>query len=362
MKRILVGLSWWVDSAVAAYLLLQQGYDVTAGFMINYTTNDEHCTTKEDLSEAQRVASYLGIKLYTFDFQTEYHERIVRYIIDSYKNWLTPNPDVLCNSEIKFKLFLDEWIALWFDGVATGHYARILSDHKDANTPLSIENTRYKLLKWVDANKDQSYFLAGLNQEQLSKSLFPLGDLTKPQVREIAKEAGLPNADRKDSQGICFIGKVPMKTFLQQYIPTQTWHILNTAWQIIGEHDWAWWYTIGQRRWIGFAWKEPLFVIKKDIKENTITLGTSEEADLYNQDILVSHWHRIGEEYWLPFHGHAKIRYRQDDKKMILDAETASDDKSLLHAHFIESQRAVASGQILVAYNGDEVIWSGIIV
>lgn len=357
MKRILVGLSGWVDSAVAAYLLLQQGYDVTAGFMINYTTDDESCTTKEDLSEAQRVASFLGIKLHTFDFQTEYHERIVRYIIDSYKNWLTPNPDVLCNSEIKFKLFLEEWIALWFDAVATGHYARIVTSDEWQMTNI------YKLLKWVDANKDQSYFLAGLNQEQLSKALFPLGDLTKPQVREIAKEAKLPNADRKDSQGICFIGKVPMKTFLQQYIPVEKGNILNTAWKIIGEHDGARWYTIWQRRWIWFAWGEAMFVIKKDVKANTITLWTEKEADLYSQDIGVSQWHWIGEEHALPFSWHAKIRYRQADQECIIDWENSpqASDKNII-AHFTQEQRAVASGQILVAYNGDEVIWSGIIV
>ena len=288
MKRILVWLSGGVDSAVAAYLLIQQGFDVTGWFMINYTTDDETCTTKEDLAVAKQVANFLGIKLHTFDFQQEYHDRIVTYIVESYRDGLTPNPDVMCNSEVKFKLFLEEWIALGFDAVATGHYARIVSSGKwlvisndaslsfDTNTPITIENnppvilneannwkyssqsldstldwiwqdsklttnnwlltTPYQLLKWIDPNKDQSYFLSGLNQDQLSKAMFPLWWMTKPEVRQIALDANLPNANRKDSQWICFIGKVPMKQFLEQYIPKKTWNIIDTTGRIL---EWA---------------------------------------------------------------------------------------------------------------------------
>jgi len=351
MKRILVWLSWGVDSAVTAYLLQKEGYDVTAWFMINYTTDDDTCTTKEDLRVAQSVADYLGIKLYTFDFQKEYHDRIVQYIVSSYEKWLTPNPDVMCNSDVKFRLFLEEALALGFDAIATGHYAQIESSTDIDNT------TQYVLKKGIDPNKDQSYFLSWLNQFQLSKAIFPLGWLTKPEVRAIAQEAKLPNADRKDSQGICFIGKVPMREFLHQYIPIKKWNILNIDWDIIGQHDGARWYTIWQRRGIWFAGGEPLFVIKKDITTNTIVLGTEKEAQLYSNDVTVSQRHWVWKEYTLPFHGHAKIRYRQADQEVILTPKTG-----LVLAHFTEPQRAVASGQILVAYDWDIVIGNWVIL
>ncbi len=317
--------------------------------MINYTTDDETCTTKADLAVAKEVAQFLGIPLHTFDFQEEYHNRIVKYIVDSYAHGLTPNPDVLCNSEIKFNLFLEEGIAMWFDGVATGHYARI-------ERPVSPQQP-YSLLKWVDPSKDQSYFLAWLNQSQLSKALFPLGWMLKSEVREIAQKAWLPNALRKDSQWICFIGKVPMKQFLESYIPKKKWSILNPQGTILGEHEGAWWYTIWQRKWIWVAAPEPLYVIAKDITQNTITVWYEKDAALYSHDISIANWHWIGKQYDLPFSGHAKIRYRQADQKMTLIQETG-----LMIARFTEPQRAVASGQIVVVYDGEVVVWSGVIV
>ncbi len=379
MKRILVWLSWWVDSAVAAYLLQQQDFDVVGWFMINYTTDDDTCTTKEDLKVAQEVAQHLGIKLHTFDFQEEYHNRIVQYIVDGYRSGLTPNPDVMCNSEVKFKLFLEEWLVAGFDAVATGHYARILYNHPTLGA-LSYTDLQYwehwsdqwdapaehyySLLKWIDSNKDQSYFLAGLNQFQLSKAIFPLGNLTKPEIREIAKQAGLPNADRKDSQGICFIGKIPMKQFLEQYIPVQEGNIIDTSGKIVGKHTGARWYTIGQRKWLGVAAAEPLFVIAKDVTTNTITVWFEHEADLYAHDITIHNWHWIGQEYNLPCSCHAKIRYRQADQEVRLsEKNTVSNDtlQTSLDAHFSEPQRAIASWQILVAYDRDIVIGSGVI-
>jgi tRNA-uridine 2-sulfurtransferase len=351
-KRILVWLSGWVDSAVTAYLLHKAGHDVVAWFMINYTTDDESCTTKRDLEEAQRVADFLGIKLHTFDFQKEYHERIVRYIVDSYAAWLTPNPDVMCNSEVKFSLFLEEGVALGFDAVATGHYARIV-DHGE-----EYDSHRFSLLKGIDTTKDQSYFLSGLDQYQLSKAIFPLWELTKKEVREIAHEALLPNADRKDSQGICFIGKVPMKTFLAQYIPHMPWPIVDCKGKKLGEHQWVWWYTIGQRKWICVAAAEPMFVIGKNITTNTLIIGPSSSNELYSDTITLHKRLRTRKAYSLPLHAYAKIRYRQDDQEV----DITSIDSGALHLHFTTPQRAVASWQVVVIYDGNEVMGSGIIV
>ena len=405
MKRILVWLSWWVDSAVAAYLLMQQGFDVTGGFMVNYTTEDETCTTKEDLAEAQKVADYLWIKLYIFDYQQEYHNRIITYIVESYKNGLTPNPDVLCNSEIKFNVFLDEWIALGFDAIATGHYAQIKkndptswelmydnpdyfegetiqeiapteqkttidNDYKQAenatkwqkqtsDTWKNILNfATYSLYKWIDTSKDQSYFLAWLNQYQLSKAIFPLWWLKKSEVRQIAKKAWLPNADRKDSQGICFIGKVPMREFLQQYIPEKKGPIVDMTGKKLGEHNGVRWYTIWQRQWLGISAPRPLFVLKKDIVTNTLVVGYADTDELCSSEISVSNRHWIGEPYNFPRAWGAKIRYRQADQHVTLQI----DENQHVHAQFEQPQRAVASGQVLVAYDEDKVIWSGIIV
>lgn len=346
-KKILVWLSWWVDSAVTAYLLLQQGYDVTAGFMINYVTDSPECTTKADLEEAKKVAEYLGIKLYTFDFQKEYEERIVQYIINGYKNGLTPNPDVLCNSDVKFRLFLDEALALGFDAIATGHYVRSKTD----------ENWLVHLLKWVDPDKDQSYFLSRLNQQQLSHSIFPLGELQKPEVRKIAKEAWLPNAERKDSQGICFIGKVEMREFLKSQIEPKEWKIVNLDWETIGTHQWARGYTIWQRQGLWVAYSEPLFVIKKDIEHNVLVVGTESEAELYSNSLVATQWHRMGDTPLLPLHANAKIRYRQADQACTV----TQDSENLMKIDFQEPQRAVASGQIVAIYQWDELLGSWLI-
>lgn len=343
--------------------------------MVNYTTEDETCTTKEDLAEAQKVADYLWIKLYTFDYQQEYHNRIVKYIVESYKNGLTPNPDVLCNSEIKFKVFLDEWIALGFDTIATGHYAQIKKNDPayweiTYNNPKYFESDvkqevattffeySYSLFKWVDTTKDQSYFLAGLDQNQLSKAIFPLWWLKKTEVREIAKKAWLPNANRKDSQGICFIGEVPMREFLHQYIPEEKGPIIDTTWKILGEHNWVRWYTIWQRQWLGVAAPRPLFVLKKDIATNTLIVGYADTDDLFTREISVSNRHRIEDRYTFPRTWQAKIRYRQQDQQVTLQIN----ENQNLFASFTEPQRAVASWQVLVGYEGDKVIWSGIIV
>lgn len=347
-KKVLVGLSWWVDSAVAAYLLLQQGHEVIAGFMKNYADeSNPDCHTREDRNMAIKVAQHLGITTFViFDFRTQYHETIIKYIYETYHQWLTPNPDVLCNTEIKFKLFLEEGKKLGCDYVATWHYARI--DH--------IKN-KFRLLKWVDENKDQSYFLSWLNQEQLSRSLFPLGEMKKPEVRKLAEKIWLPNADRKDSQWLCFIGKVDMKTFLQEALPTETGPIKDTTGKVLWEHEWVWFYTIWQRQWLGLA-GGPRYVIKRDIENNELIVGHEDISDLMSTELTAKQWHRVGDEPTLPYQAHAKIRYRQPDQACTV---AKSDENGIYHIRFQQEQRAISPWQTVVIYDGDELVASGII-
>lgn len=348
-KKILVGLSGGVDSAVAAYLLKEQGYDVTAGFMINYLAPEgEVCPTREDIEVAKEVAAYLDIPFFIFDYRDEYEQKVLNYMYEGYKKGITPNPDIMCNSEIKFRVFLDEALELGFDAVATGHYARIIE--KDGYS---------KLLKWVDNNKDQSYFLAWLSQDQLSKALFPIGHLEKPQVRELAHKAGLPNADRKESQGICFVGKVDMKDFLQKKIPNSLWDIVDINGKVLGQHKGVFYYTIGQRKWLDvWGMPEPIFVMKKDIKNNKLIVGYGKAEELFSDRLHIDELHFLADEKQLPQTSGAKIRYRQADQNCEI----------VIHPHggydvvFDTPQRAIASGQIIAFYDEDELWGSGVIV
>ncbi len=391
-KRVLLGLSWWVDSAVAGYLLLQQGYEVIAGFMKNYADeSNPNCHTREDRDMAIKVAQHLGITTFIiFDFREQYDEKIIRYITSTYEQWRTPNPDVLCNSEIKFKLFLEEGEKLWCDFVATGHYARITaprnwlidpnysqqknsSSHNEsadinnashkitrAKNSLSLTTTHnfYHLLKGIDSNKDQSYFLAWLNQGQLSKSLFPLGEMTKPQVRELAERIDLPNAERKDSQWLCFIGKVDMKEFLQQSLPIKKWTIKNIEGVILGEHDGVHFYTIGQRQGLGLS-GGPRYVVKRDLVMNELIVGPEDTTLLYSDSLIATDRHRVAGEKEFPLSANAKIRYRQEDQAVTISIDT--NDKANYLLTFDEPQRAISSGQTVAIYDEDELIASGII-
>ncbi len=361
--RILVWLSGWVDSAVAAYLLKKEWHEVTAGFMINYLAPEgEYCPTKEDIEVAREVAAYLEIPFFTFDYIEEYSQKVLDYMYEWYKKWITPNPDIMCNSEIKFKAFLEEAMSLWFDAVATGHYARInkvplnKGEAKNEQGDSKVDNL-FHLLKWIDPNKDQSYFLAWLNQYQLSKSLFPIGHLEKPKVREIALEAWLPNANRKDSQWICFVGKVDMHKFLEKKIEKKVGNIVDSSGKILWQHDWVFFYTIGQRKWIQIWWWPALYVVKKDLDKNELIVWTEADMDLFNKELTASNFNFLSEKIDFPFQAQAKIRYRQEDQEVRLEYLWSSRIKAI----FEKAQRWIASGQIIAIYMWDELVASAVI-
>lgn len=379
MKRVLVGMSWGVDSAIAAYLLKQQWYEVTAGFMKNYVSDSGNCTTYSDAEEAIKVSKFLWIEIISFDLQKEYNEKIIEYIYNGYQQGITPNPDVLCNSLIKFDVFLQKAIELWFDYIATGHYARIVKTPKRKNEKTKKQSLSrlsawsFKLLRWVDYTKDQSYFLAGLNQYQLSKSLFPLGEMKKSEVRTLAKKIGLPNAARKDSQWLCFIGNIPIKDFLLKRLSKKEGNIVDIKWTIVGKHEGAYFFTIGQRHWLNLPFKA--YVIRTDVKENIVVVGEKEDKQLFEKTVNITWRHWVGEAYKLPIKITAKIRYRQEPQNATLvmseelwvkSENTKNKKKWTLKAEpwtivFDEKQRAIAPGQTIVAYKWDECIGSGII-
>jgi tRNA-specific 2-thiouridylase len=353
-QKVLVWLSWWVDSAVSAFLLMQKGYDVIAGFMKNYANeSNPHCHTRQDRDMAIQVAQHLGIKTFIiFDFRQEYQERIIQYIIDWYQSGITPNPDVLCNSEIKFKIFLQHAISLWCEYVATGHYANSVSNTWEIKNQES--DSYFDLYRWIDHNKDQSYFLAWLDQYQLSHSLFPLWWLTKSQVREIARDIGLPNADRPDSQWLCFIGNVPIKSFLKQYLPVSHWLIKTVDGNIIGKHDGIYYYTIWQRHGLGLNTQN--YVIDIDSINNEIIVWPKEAQERQKKKCNIWPIHWINHSYDIPLSCQAKIRYRQDPIPVHLTMI-----ESNICCTFDIPQIWVAPGQILVLYDGEKCIGSSII-
>jgi len=356
MKKILVWLSGWVDSAVSAYLLKKQWYDVTAWFMINYLAPEwEHCTTQEDIEVAKQVATFLDIPFFTFDYREDYADKVLWYMYDWYKKWITPNPDIMCNSEVKFKVFLDEALEHGFDGVAMWHYARILPP---PDPLLTKEGGEYHLLKWIDNTKDQSYFLAWLNQYQLSKALFPIWNLEKSKVREIALEIWLPNAKRKDSQWICFVWKVDLTKFLEKKIKPKPGNILDTSWNILWTHKWVFYYTIGQRKWLDlWGQKEPVFIVRKDIEKNEIIVWTTSDLELYDDKLFVKEFHFLwNDDFVYPLKANCKIRYRQADQECIIYKEN-----DRYKVEFKEKQRAIAVWQICAVYLGDDLVMSGVI-
>jgi tRNA-specific 2-thiouridylase len=390
MKRVVVGLSGGVDSSVTAYLLKEQGYDVIGMFMKNWhddtVTISNECPWLDDSNDAMIVAQHLGIPFQAIDLSKEYKERIVDYMFAEYQAGRTPNPDVLCNREIKFDIFLNTALKLGADFVATGHYARKGEFRNNDGT------TTYRLLAGKDPNKDQSYFLCQLKQEQLAKALFPIGELLKPEVRAIAKEAGLATAEKKDSQGLCFVGKVHLPDFLQQRLEpkkgkvveipstavafqngfaendwvgvTKAYELTPEQGEIVGDHNGAHFYTIGQRRGLNLGgFEKPLFVIGTDTGKNIIYTGMGEDhPGLYRKGLAIPnadvHWIRpdlklvTGESRRYL----ARIRYRQP-----LEDCTLHQDNDTLYIIFDRPQRGVTPGQFAAWYEGEELIGSGVI-
>lgn len=389
-KRVVIGLSGGVDSSVAAYLLKEQGYDVVGLFMVNWHdttgTLEGDCPWHDDRVFAELVAKRLDIPLHVVDLSEEYRQRVVDYMFAEYERGRTPNPDVLCNREIKFDVFLKEALRLGADYVATGHYCR-----RDEVVG-EDGSVQYRLLAGSDPNKDQSYFLCQLSQEQLSRAMFPVGGLLKPEVRRIAEEQHLATAKRKDSQGICFVGKVDLPVFLQQKLEKRKGNIheILPTWRgyernvsddnlralsepfsytvrdgkKIGEHNGAHFYTIGQRKGLGVGGRtEPLFVIATDVEQNVIYMGQGDDhPGLYRRALHITeneiHWVRpalamaVGERRRYQ----VRIRYRQP----LQGAELIRTEGGL-YIRFDEPQRGVTAGQFAAWYDGDELVGSGVI-
>jgi len=391
MSRVVIGLSGGVDSSVAAYLLKLQGHDVVALFMVNWHdrtgTITSRCTWEDDAMIAEMVAKKLDIPFHIVDLSKDYKQRVVDYMFAEYSKGRTPNPDVLCNREIKFDIFLEECLKYDADYVATGHYCR--------KSEVEVNGHKiYQLLAGKDNNKDQSYFLCQLSQYQLSKAMFPIGHLEKPEVREIARQAGLPSAERKDSQGICFVGKVDLPTFLQQQLDPKTGNVIEIPaefmakkkvidkteenfrklcaafpykpWngKVIGEHRGAHYYTVGQRKGLNIGGhQDPLFVIGTDVNRNILYVGEgTEHPGLYRLGLFIPqeeiHWIRqdlimkAGESRTYDL----RIRYRQP-----LEKATIYQKEEGMYILFDEEQRGITSGQFAAWYEGDELIGSGVI-
>ena len=360
--RAIVGMSGGVDSSVSALLLRQQGYQVEGLFMKNWDEDDgtEYCTAKADLADAQAVCDKLGIKLHTANFAAEYWDNVFEYFLQEYRAGHTPNPDILCNREIKFKVFLDYAQLLGAHFIATGHYARRF------DTPCNGDNhSQTFLLKGLDPNKDQSYFLYRVGEAAFARSLFPLGELEKPAVRRLAEKHGLITCDKKDSTGICFIGERRFKDFLQQYLPARPGEIIAPDGQVIGEHSGLMYHTIGQRQGLGIggikeASDAPWYVADKDLANNRLLVVQGSDHPL-----LFHHYCIADQIHWIntdpltegePFSCRAKIRYRQTDQNC-----TVTLDNRQLQVEFDQAQRAITPGQSLVLYQGDRCLGGGII-
>ena len=312
MKTVVVGLSGGVDSSVAAYLLKKQGYNVVGLFMLNWEEQDDggHCSAEQDFEDVKRVANKIGIPYYTVNYSKEYKDRVFSYFLDEYKKGYTPNPDVLCNKEIKFGPFLKHALELGADYIATGHYCKRVD-----------RDGKVYLYKSHDKSKDQTYFLNQLSQDQLKYTLFPLADIDKTEVRRIAKELGLVTAEKKDSTGICFIGERNFRKFLKTYLPAQKGLIKDLSGNVVGEHDGVMYYTIGQRRGLNIGGKDGYdndrwFVVKKDVSTNTLYVNCGECDEMYSRGCIVKEFNWITDEMKSDFSSFVKLRYRQPDQKV----------------------------------------------
>lgn len=349
--RVVVGMSGGVDSSVAALLLKQQGYDVIGIFMKNWDDTDENgvCTATEDYEDVIRVCNQIGIPYYAVNFEKQYWDKVFSYFLDEYRAGRTPNPDVMCNKEIKFKAFLEHAVNLGADYLATGHYAQVV-----------FRDGEYKMLRGHDENKDQTYFLNQLSQDQLKKVMFPIGNLEKARVRELAKEANLATATKKDSTGICFIGERNFKEFLSQYLPAQPGNMETFDGEVKGKHDGLMYYTIGQRHGLGIGGSgDPWFSIGKDLQRNVLYVGQGfHHEKLYSDSITATNISWVSNQpKEKQFNCTAKFRYRQEDHPVTVQLLEGDEVKVI----FEEPIRAITPGQAVVFYNGDECLGGGTI-
>ncbi len=357
MKTVYVGMSGGVDSSVTAALLKQQGFNVVGVYMKNWTQDFAGlpCTWKEDYRDAKRVAVQLGIDFRVYDFEKEYKHKVVDYMLAEYQAGRTPNPDVMCNQEVKFKLFLETALGDGADMIATGHYAKIVS-----------VNGLSELRVALNAEKDQTYFLYRITSEALSKTLMPIGNIkTKADVRALARKLGLATSEKKDSQGICFVGKVGIKEFLSQYISTKPGEIIDQHNKIIGQHDGAIFYTIGQRHGLDVGGGLPYYVAGKDMKANQVFVTTDlQDSRLWHDEIELTDVHWINDEPKRGVVYHIRTRYRAALVKGTLQL-VSSKSKNLqntLHIALSEQIRAITPGQSAVIYDGDNVLGGGIVI
>lgn len=348
--KVVVGVSGGVDSSVAALLLKEEGYDVVGIFMKNWDEEDENgvCTAEVDYEDAIKVCNEIGIDYYSINFEKEYHDRVFEYFLDEYRKGRTPNPDIMCNKEIKFKAFLDYAKNLGADYVATGHYARVKKE--DGETVM---------LRGLDDNKDQTYFLSQLSQDQIKDILFPVGELQKSDVRRIAKENNLATADKKDSTGICFIGERNFNEFLSNYLPAQEGNIVDEDGNIIGRHDGLMYHTIGQRRGLGIGGEgKAWFVYGKDLEKNELLVCQGKDNELlFSNKLYASNYSTFSnKERKKEFDCTAKFRYRQKD----INCHVKLLDDNKVEVTY-DKTKAVTPGQAAVFYDGEVCIGSGII-